>query len=53
MIIKLTEQAAGVYIKFEIYFFAPPPFLIYIFSPNENYYDEGVQIAGEIFLAFF
>jgi len=32
-------KKAGVYIKFEIHIFAPPPFLIYIFSPTEIYYN--------------
>ena len=44
--------AAGVlmYNKFEIRLFAPPPFLIYIFSPNEIYYNEGMRAASETFL---
>ena len=35
------------------FIFCPPPFLIYIFSPNEIYYIEGVRAAGEKFSAFF
>ena len=31
---------------------SPPPFLIYIFPPNETYY-EGVRAAGEKYSAFF
>ena len=33
---------------FEIHIFAPRPFLIYIFSPNEIWYKEGVRAAGEL-----
>ena len=33
--------------------FLSPPFLIYIFSPNEIYYNEGVRAAVENILAFF
>ena len=40
---------AGVYIKCEIHIFAPPPFLIHIFSPKEIYYIEVVRAAGEKF----
>jgi len=42
---------AGVYIKFEIQIFSLPPFLIYIFSPNEIYYNEVVRAAGGTFSA--
>ena len=45
--ISRLKIKAGVYIKFEGIFFAPPPFLIYIFYPNEIYYIEGVRAAGE------
>jgi len=44
---------AGVYIKFEIQIFSLPPFLIYIFSPNEIYYNEVVRAAGGTFSAIF
>ena len=40
----------GVYIKFEMYF---PPFLIYIFSPNEIWYNEGVRALDEKFSGRF
>ena len=33
-----------VYIKFEYHIFAPPPFLIYIYFPNEIYYNEGLAL---------
>ena len=39
------------YIIFEIQI-PPPPFLIYIFSPTDNY-SEGVRAAGENFQPFF
>ena len=35
------------------FIFLPPPFLIYIFSPTEINYNEGVRAAGEKFSAFF
>ena len=41
-----------VYIKFEIHIFAPPPFLIEIFAPNEIYYNEWMRAAGEKWSAF-
>ena len=43
----------GVYIKSEIHIFAPPTFLIYIFSPTDIYYNEGVYVSGEKFSASF
>ena len=43
----------GCILKFEIDFLPPPPFLIYIFSPNVIYYIEGLCAAGEKFSAFF
>ena len=43
---------SGLYNKFQIHIFVPPPFLIHIFPPNEIYY-EGVCAAGEKFSAFF
>ena len=42
----------GVYIKFEIHIFVPPPFLKYICSPNEIRYKEGMRAAGEKFSSF-
>ena len=42
-----------VYIVFEIHIFAPPPLLIYISSPTEIYYNDGVRAAGEKLSAFF
>ena len=42
----------GVYIKFEI-LVLNLKFLIYIFSPTEIYYNEGVHAAGERFSGFF
>ena len=44
---------SGVYIKFELHIFCPPPFLIYIFAPTEIYYNEGVCAAGDQFSTFF
>ena len=32
------------YINCEINFFAPPPFLIHIFSPEDIYYNEVVRL---------
>ena len=41
------------YIKFEMNFFAPPPFLFYICSPNEIYFIEGVRAVGKKISALF
>ena len=44
--IRVVLTSNRVYIKFEVHIFAPPPFLIYIFSPTEIYYNEVVCAAG-------
>ena len=49
----LIQVIPGVYIKFEIHIFAPPPFLSYIFSPTEIHYNQGVCAAEEKFVTLF
>ena len=41
--LELYYLIAAVYIIFKILIFAPPPLLIYISSPNKNYYNENCQ----------
>ena len=49
----IDPPGPGVYIKFEIHIFAPPPFLNHIFPPKEIYYNGWVRATGENFQAFF
>ena len=49
----INNQGCILNLKFIFLPFLPPPFLIYIFSPTEFYYNEGVREAGEKFSAFF
>ena len=44
----IIQRNTGVYIKFKIHIFVPPPF----FSSTEIYYNEGVRAAGEKFEFF-
>ena len=44
---------SGVSIKFEIHILPPPPFLSYIFSPDEMYYKKIIEKLSPIWYKTF